>query len=44
MRKSVERPRDVNQLGNFIVDVATGDQEESFKIEPVNAFARAGGG
>lgn len=43
MKKPAKRPRDVNQLGKFIVDVATGEQEESFEIEPVNAFARAGG-
>ena len=39
-----KRPRDTNQLAKFIVDVATGEQEEEIlEIGPVNEFARAGG-
>ena len=43
MKKPVKRPRDANQLAKFIVDVATGEQEASLEIGPVNEFARAGG-
>ena len=43
MRKEVKRPRDPNQLAKFIVDVATGEQEPSLEVGPVNEFARAGG-
>ena len=38
-----KRPRDTNQLAKFIVDVATGEQEDSLEAMPVNEFARAGG-
>ena len=38
-----ERPRDTNQLAKFIVDVATGQREESLEVTPVNEFARSGG-
>lgn len=31
MRKEIKRPRDVNQLGKFVVDVATGEQESSLE-------------
>ena len=37
------RPRDTNQLAKHVVDVATGDRQESQAAEPVNEFARAGG-
>ena len=43
MKKEVKRPRDANQLAKFIVDVATGEQESSREVEPVNTFAQAGG-
>lgn len=43
MDKYVKRPRDPNQLGKFIVDVATGEREGSLEAGPVNEFARAGG-
>ena len=43
MKKQVKRPREVNQLAKFIVDVATGEQDSSIEVGPVNAFARAGG-
>ena len=43
MRKEVKRPRDANQLGKFIVDVTTGEQEATYEVGPVNEFARAGG-
>ena len=38
-----KRPRDTNQLAKLIVDVATGECEETLAAEPVNEFARAGG-
>ena len=40
MKKEVKRPRDANQLAKFIVDVATGEQESSREVEPVNTFAQ----
>ena len=40
---NVKRPTDANQLAKFIADVATGEREVSLEIDPVNAFARAGG-
>ena len=43
MRKEVKRPRDANQLGKFIVDAATGEQEISYEVGSVNEFARVGG-
>ena len=43
MKKLVKRPRDANQLARFIVDVATGEQEDSLEVGPINEFARAGG-
>ncbi len=43
MRKEVKHPRDANQLGKFIVDVATGEQEATYEVGLVNEFARAGG-
>ena len=42
----LKRPRDTNQLAKFIVDVATGERNEtlaSLASEPVNELARAGG-
>ena len=38
-----KRPRDTNQIAKLIVDLATGEREETLKAEPVNEFARAGG-
>ena len=43
MRKPVKRPRDPNQLAKFVVDVATGEQEASLEVGPVNTFAQVGG-
>ena len=43
MQKEVKRLRDANQLAKFIVDVATGEQESSREVDPVNTFAQAGG-
>ena len=43
MKKEVKRPRDAHQLAKFIVDVATGEQEPSLDVDPVNTFAQAGG-
>ena len=38
-----KRPRDTNQLAKLVVDVATGERQESLVDEPVNEFAQAGG-
>ena len=43
MKQEVKRPRDANQLAKFIVDVATGEQESSCEVNPVNTFAQEGG-
>ena len=38
-----KRPRDTNQLAKHVVDIATGQREETLDAVPVNEFARAGG-
>lgn len=38
-----KRPRDTNQLAKRIVDLATGEHEDSRASRPVSEFARAGG-
>lgn len=45
MTKSPRRPRDPNQLGKMIVDLATGDKTEEGPLPPTPAqeFAREGG-
>ena len=43
MRKEVKRPSDQNQLAKFVLDVATGEQEASHEVGPINEFAQAGG-
>ena len=40
MNKEVKRPRDANQLGKFIVDVATGEREDSTTVDAVTAFTQ----
>lgn len=43
MKKAVKRPRDANQLAKFIVDVATGEREDSTTVDPVTAFTQTNG-
>ena len=45
MNKEAKRPRDANQLAKFIVDVATGEREETeaIEVDPVTAFTQANG-
>lgn len=43
MQKPVKRPRNVNQLAKFIVDVATGERKASLEVEQAKEFARVSG-
>ena len=43
MKKEVKRPRDAHQLAKFIVDVATGEREDSTEVDPVTAFTQTKG-
>jgi len=38
-----KRPKDTNQLAKHIVDLATGERNETLDTTPVNEFARSGG-
>lgn len=39
--KKPSRPRDVNQLAKFIVDLATGDKKPTVKGKPKNAAKKS---
>jgi len=41
MAKKVKRPRDTNELAKNIVDIATGEVQESQPIDPIKAAAAA---
>lgn len=43
MKQEVKRPRDPNQLAKFIVDVATGERDDSTDVDPVTAFTQSNG-
>ena len=41
MAKKVKRPRDTNELAKNIVDIATGNVQDSQPIDPIKAAAAA---
>jgi hypothetical protein len=42
MTKTPKRPRDLNQLAKFIVDVASGEIEDRSKLATVKRASKAG--
>ena len=43
MTRAPKRPRDTNQLGKLVVDIATGEAEDKAETKPVDGRKRLAG-